>query len=134
MAWIQKLETKELKFQLNEEYAELVHLSNMLEKKQDKIERMNDELLNRSECEQTTLKNETRKANLNIADVSDWLAFDKVKPETDRLFNITNGSFVEIAYYEDGEIMKAFRYDKYDNIILNPKQNGLKWQYIYLPT
>ena len=72
-------------------------------------------------------------SKLNLADVSNWLAFDEVKPEKDKLFLITNGSFVEIAYYENGEIQKPWSFDKYDTATLKAQQNGLKWQYIDLP-
>jgi len=72
--------------------------------------------------------------NLSLGGVSNWLAFDEVKPEADKLILVTNGIFVEIAYYEDGEIMKPFSYDKDDTATFNSKQNGLKWQYAPLLT
>lgn len=74
------------------------------------------------------------KQNCNLQSVSNWLAFDEIKPEADKLFLITNGSFVEIAYYENGEIQKPWKFDKYDIATLNAQQNGLKWQYIDLPS
>ncbi len=70
---------------------------------------------------------------LRLQHVNNWLAFDSIQPESDKLFLITNGSFVEIAYYDNGEIMKPWRYDKYDNTTFNSQQNGLMWQYIDLP-
>lgn len=71
---------------------------------------------------------------LSLGGVGNWMAFDEAKPKKHRLFLITNGSFVELAYYEDGIFEKPWKYDKYDNATLNAQQNGLKWQYIDLPT
>ena len=64
--------------------------------------------------------------------INDWIEFDTNKPDVDRLFVITNGKFAEIAYYEDGEIMKPWRYDKHDKSTFNSKNKGLKYQYINL--
>jgi hypothetical protein len=63
-----------------------------------------------------------------------WVDFDKTKPHKDELFLITNGGFVEICYFEDGEFMKPFRFDEYDSPTFNSKDSGLKWQKIKLLT
>ena len=64
----------------------------------------------------------------------EWLDFDETKPESGKLFLITNGGYVEIAYYEAGRIMKPWRYDEDDVTTFRAQQKGLKWQYINLPT
>jgi len=45
---------------------------------------------------------------------------------------VTNGSFVEIAYYENEEIMKPWRYDKHDLATFKSQQNGLKWPLVFI--
>ena len=94
----------------------------------EQILKIADDLRNRAIDEQ-----KAQTLLFGLLSVSNWLAFDEIKPESDRLFIITNGSFAEIAYYKNEEIMKPWRYDKHDLATFKSRQNGLKWQYIDLP-
>jgi hypothetical protein len=90
--------------------------------------------LNKNDLLQRVMEQyKTENEALPIPHISNWLEFDVIKPEKDKLVLITNGNFVEIAYYEDGKIQKPWNFDKYDTETFNAQQNGLKWQYIDLP-
>ena len=78
--------------------------------------------------------------NSNNAIVSGWLAFEKQKPNSDKLILVTNGGYVEICYYENGDFKKAWAFDEDDKPVFKARVKGhprwaeLYWRYIELPT
>ena len=62
-----------------------------------------------------------------------WVMFSEDVPSGDYMILVTNGSFVEICYYEDGILKKPFGYDEDDTPTLNLETNKeLKWKRIDL--
>lgn len=72
--------------------------------------------------------------------VSGWLEFEKQKPNTDKLILVTNGSYVEICYYENEQPYKPWRFDEDDRCAFRIKDKSdpgwvqLWWREIDLPT
>lgn len=73
-------------------------------------------------------------------DVSGWLEFEKQKPNEDKLILVTNGGYVEICYYKNGDFKKAWAFDEDDKPVFKARVKGhprwaeLYWRYIELPT
>ena len=64
----------------------------------------------------------------------EWTSFNEIKPEDDYMILVTNGSFVEICYYENGELEKPFAFDKDDNpVFCADSEKKLYWKRIFLP-
>lgn len=62
-----------------------------------------------------------------------WSTFDELMPKDDELILITNGTYVEVAYIENGSITKPWRYDKHDRPAFKITDDGIMWKYINLP-
>lgn len=62
-----------------------------------------------------------------------WSTFDELMPKDDELILVTNGTYVEVAYMEQGSITKPWRFDKNDRPAFKMTDDGIMWKYINLP-
>jgi hypothetical protein len=65
----------------------------------------------------------------------EWINFKEKHPNNDDLILVTNNSYIELCYYENGEIFKPWRYDEQDTPVFRLKYyNGdLFWFKVDLP-
>lgn len=78
------------------------------------------------------LNAEIQKTLINVRNET-WNNFSDSIPTSDELILVTNGSYVEIAYMENGSIKKPWKYDEHDKSTFKHTDKGIMWKYINLP-